>query len=1021
MKRYLILVGALLALARAASAQPSLGYTNNGTVSFTVAQGAPQIDAYNFVNNGEFSLLFNTFTGGGSIDLNAFGVLFVDTALPPYSFSDVTNFVNRGSMVCDTGFRFDTEPSNIGVTHAAASFTNSNLGSITVGSLNSTALSDFVFFAGPGFAFNTGVPYLQISATNLSSQGTLTGGLNSYLGISGGDVDLSRGTLHIQGYDDTNILENGLNVGIFDAEWGLGLQTNRLSRFNLTPPNINSPIYTFTNIYNVTGLDALPDFQPGVAQPSFEAFVNTNFVNQSNITYQLVFVNNNLPGVSVDVRFPQIVFPAGIPDFAVPVIQWTAPVTNSTVIKPITNFLYALDLFGAQTNFAMVTNTYTLAGFPRPAPFNYQFARSLDGFIPQGEEFFGDFDQLPPGNTTYDTTTETNILKSAFGATNQYSDYTVNILPVTATPDPDLTGSTVTNSPGDVVITATGSLDLTDSSISGANYLSIRSTNHFVGSSGAAISAPYIDYNLGYTNPNAMVITNLVAPFIARLDGSVQMYSARWTNTVMGVTNSYHVWMVYANLTPVSTPTVENFILSPTNLVTHRRGDVLISDAITISNRLKISAQSLTLTTNAPGAAVPYGQLTVATYGLSAATLPGVIYLTNWGQIVSQNVLDNFTNFVNHGSSSSSGFGVAADYFESTGIGVATTNLYYTGTIKNAAVISSTNGPISIQAPTVILSRGALAAVSTSGDITINAGNLTLSNETVQASGALLINVTNQLNPSPDGSGAYWPNSFTANDGFSALVKPAIGDLLGTTIDDLCPSGAQIRHTWAGIDLGPDAAGFNNNLAVGHLILDGNGNNCSFFFTGVSVSNAIYVDEIDLRDNATNIVTASQGFTALSIDSNMRIYFADAVINGGALDVSQRLDGQYGGRIRWVRNFAGQFGGTNITYPNGLTYTFNRALVDSTTIDSNGNGIVNAYDPFPINVNPSVTVSNMIATISWEAASSSTNYVYYSTSLSTTNWTLLTSIPAGPVSSQVSVTDAVGANHARFYKIQIAQ
>jgi hypothetical protein len=52
------------------------------------------------------------------------------------------------------------------------------------------------------------------------------------------------------------------------------------------------------------------------------------------------------------------------------------------------------------------------------------------------------------------------------------------------------------------------------------------------------------------------------------------------------------------------------------------------------------------------------------------------------------------------------------------------------------------------------------------------------------------------------------------------------------------------------------------------------------------------------------------------------------------------------GRLRWVPAYAGYFSSTNFVV-DGVTNTYNAALAQSPDIDSNGNGLANAYDPSP--------------------------------------------------------------------------
>src|SRR4029077_6362475 len=127
-----------------------------------------------------------------------------------------------------------------------------------------------------------------------------------------------------------------------------------------------------------------------------------------------------------------------------------------------------------------------------------------------------------------------------------------------------------------------------------------------------------------------------------------------------------------------------------------------------------------------------------------------------------------------------------------------------------------------------------------------------------------------------------------------------------------CPGNLEVDNLWAGQDRGPNAAGFLNNEAVGHLILDGGDANSTFFFSGPGPQNAIYVDLIELRNGATNraprVVNGQtvQVYTAIDVDPGMTVYFADAI--AGGLDISEKLNGTLtdsGGHVIWIPSYAG--------------------------------------------------------------------------------------------------------------------
>ncbi|HZQ48359.1 MAG TPA: hypothetical protein VFC07_15185 [Verrucomicrobiae bacterium] len=1003
MKRLLFTSLLTLALGRVALGGPGPIYKNTGSLIAPSQQPIPQVDDLVFWNTSgslfEIALPFGNFTTP---------VL--------YGFSDVLNYTNQGTMICNNGFNFNSAPSSNGVAHAAASFLNSNQGIVSVGSListNSTIVSSIVL---------SSFPELLISVTNMTNAGVLDVGPQGLINLTGVNLNLQRGTIHAEGFDDSLIINtfggvgvaslfNIGNVGIFDEYWGIGLQTNVAGNFKTG----QSPVSAVTFAAGVQGFPAF------VAPPFPLAFANTNMVNQSNFTYQVVFVNTNI-GLSTDVRFE----PAS--DFATPIIQWLAVTTNAITGLISTNTLYLSDTFGSLTNFQLITNETTLTGVFLKSPFNYTFEAIYGGTLPN-------YTNLPSGDTPYLTN---NIFGPASSPeTNQYTAFGVTLAPVSVEPDPTLSYSQITNLPGRIALNASNYLDLSYSKVTGANYLTLSSTNHFAGSPFAQIDPPFMDINLGTTN-GQLNITNLVPPYLPRFDGTIEVYSARWTNiTKAGITNAYHVLIVDSEFAPISPVYVENFLVRSTNAA--------VSDQLNVLNSILVNAQSLTVTSNGPSAPTPFGQLNLLAQNiLWSSSLPVLQTLTNSGIItvpdaayflgVRQppyyaNTFDEpYQAFVNHGSIATSGNTIWSSYFENTGFGP----LVYLGTnnvlVTNIPGIFSTFGSISLQANNAVLANSEFAA--SSGDVMIAAGSLSVSNHALLASGALTLFVTNGLNFTTNGSGAVWTNFWFAGNGFNLPIKPVTGDLLGTSVMEFCPgSYAQTANTWAGLDFGASATGFTNNAAVGQLILDGADTTSSFFFTGTGAANAMYVDQIQLLDGATNITNPSIGYTAFAVDTNMMIYFADAV--AGTLDISERLDGGAGGRLRWVPGYAGLFSGTNVTL-GGKTYPLiNRALVTSKDIDSNGTGTNNYYQlqngSYPIftsaNVNFTMARTNHLGTnsmvITWQSLSYSTNFLRYKTNLSSTNWLTLTNFVQGPANGKITVFDPVQGNSKKFYKVEI--
>ena len=421
---------------------------------------------------------------------------------------------------------------------------------------------------------------------------------------------------------------------------------------------------------------------------------------------------------------------------------------------------------------------------------------------------------------------------------------------------------------------------------------------------------------------------------------------------------------------------------------------------------------------------------TAGTNGNSIATTSSTTNLT-WNGLLSTNLsggVDAVTNvvtaggpydaFVNHGlvtNLEASTF-IYANYFENS------------GSFGNGVL-----GSFNLQSQNTLLTNGSIIAGAA---VSITTGSLVISNHAIQAGGSLTLQVTNLLTDTGVTNGNIWFVGGSSLAGLNLPIKPPVGDLLGTTIFMTSPPpNKQVVNTWAGTDYGASIAGYTDNEAVGRLILDALGTSSSFKFAGTGVSNALYVDELELFDYASYTNRDVNGnLPALAFNTNLVIYYAQAITSDGA-SVAEKLNHKNNDHLRWVTNYAGYFSSTNIVFPDGTTYPFNAALRQSINIDSDGDGIANLYDLTPFGtINP----TNLIFTISfastpvpaavlkWQKATLATgyvtNYVFYKTNLMMPNWLTLTNFIT-PASSAwppvpVTMTNPV-AGPMRFYRVRV--
>lgn len=991
-------------------------WVNNGTITFPIA-----IDATNVINNGTFD----------------FGINPTEF---PYDTSNTENFTNTGTMIGSVGFQFDNAPST-GDRKPSANFHNRLTGRITAAELFSTlTIQD-----GVPIATDLITPsYLLVAATNLINEGVLTAGAGGILRLAGTDVNLSRSGVQIRpinprgSYNDVPTGYFTPDVGIYDYYWG---QTNQVMNSSAIIQDGGAGLV-------VTSPSTRVQFRPPSA-PGFATLqvVNpvgafyTNTVAFTNITY------TNISGVTVTTNVPsmnvvQAVF-IGLPvpnnldwgvrflnsdnpenPFKTVTVRLTLTSTNVVSISPESASIYLVDTLASGTNRGFYTN-FTSVYDLRPQ--NYLLTRVLPPWFQGG--FLGNAPYAPDLLYQEDFASPT--------VTNDYAAYSAFVDNIASRP-PNIPEGTITNLPGRIEIFA-DRLDMSRTRFRADGLLNINAKHLTANSSNALVDCENLSYTLGSTNGN-LKIQNLAQESVSRLKGMNYAWSGFWTNQLNLVftnytgdpndpgafpvpepfTNVVQV-LLYAMIFDAEAMQTQVPVLVNT-LVTHSTNTV-INDSMTVVQSFLIGTndgqgQSFTL-----NGGITFSQtfftdtrgntVVVSLENWVGTNAPGLRFFTNNGTLNIPNeahfgddLQTPYTWFVNNGMINAFGQNIQSENCEISGVNLT------------AGELAIVTGSGKVEGGTI----------NSGGDVRLFANELKFNQATIQTGTRLDLTVTNALFDTGGGSG----NAFACTDGFRLLRKPATGDLLGTTVETIAPAFAEVDHVWAGINRGAIPAGFLNNTALGRLVLSPGDYEewfpPLFFFAGTGGGNALYVDYLDLSQLADYAIE-------MEINPDLVIYYAAAALgftppttNGIPQQPEEYLDGQFAGRLRWVRDFAGPNSSVDVVV-NGVTVKKNRALRNSRILDDDGDGIPNYYDADPFSQpSPRLTASwiqtnqppTTAVAISWTAAPETIYQVQFTADLNPGNWqTLLKYTNSESISRVVSVwdTNAPAGFARRFYRV----
>jgi len=924
-----------------------------------LAQPENLYENYGFVDQGsELPINARAFANYGSFTV--FGAL-------PFDTQNTLNFTNTGVMNGSVGFRFDQVADN-GKRSKAEHFYNASGAEI-----NSSSL---FFEDDPSF--------LMVSATNVVNKGLLTVGVSGLLSIDGGDVDLSDSAIGVSALRGSGSYNSMLpgdpptpvyfpDTGITDEYWGGMTNVNRMDTVGLLnvlgeSANITSPIHMVTNAAGFIGNTLL-------SLQSANSYVISNAVTETNIIVQAVFSSVADPRILTDVTFSDS---PRTNEVKTANIRYQVPLTNYVTASDDLFTLYLSDTLAWDTNlvFAPNQNAATVR------PYTYTLSR-LDTI---------GFNLGSPSNSVVSPSLLWNDTFSNTFVTNFYAAYSANVASVI-----DNSGSSInteaTNSLSGRVTIKADSLNLDNTRLRSEGFLSINA-NHLESSSNAIIDSQNVSYGLASMG-SVLNVNSVVTDEIDRLQGNIAAYSAIWTNlsgivitnppeneeseetfTTNVVEYLYHVLIVDATDLSTTVPVfVHDFAAE---------GDkVNIDDDMNVVRSLLIDSQNV----------VNNGEITVFSniQNLGTTNFPSLKSLLNNGTISVNESLQIGTDTTN-----------VIDSIVNSGQINAFFQRYQSQYFENSGRFDA-GGRIDITAVDAKLDNG---TISSGRDIVINAENVKLQNAELISSTDIRIGVSGVLT---DGG---FPNTFAVNNGFTLAVKPASGDLLGSTFNSTLPRFAAVNHLWAGEDRGNSPSGFHNNAAIGRLILDGRGGSRARF-NGVGNNNAIYVDSLEFAGSLLD--TWKQN---VSIADNFTVYYASSNIP------VEELSSHFGARMQWVSEFVGDNSSLPIVLSDGTSILVNKLLRESLTIDSDGDGAANGIDPTPFDgvilANVEIDeINRPQAVISWIAAGATNYRVEFKDALSDPNWTYLKSVQNNANDRQeISVSDSLtGDNQGRFYRV----
>jgi len=580
-----------------------------------------------------------------------------------------------------------------------------------------------------------------------------------------------------------------------------------------------------------------------------------------------------------------------------------------------------------------------------------------------------------------------------------------------------------TNLAGRVRIEA-NNLNLEGARIRAHGVVNIKA-KHVTSSTSTSIAAPYANYDLGSTN-GTMVYRGLNPVGQPNLTGIIKVFVTSWTNTAE--------FPDPAAAAATSDPNAGTGTTTPANLLADTHFRVMIIDADidplkTTGELVGLKLRATNLTTVDPVLyQVPEVDAIPTTYpdGFSGASsisgneqvAPVTENWTNQGsfQLVGSlgvssrtfpmlKTLSNSSDIFGERIALGVGQSTALNYITNTGtlissgyLGLGASTFYHAGRIEGGNVVDLAMNSMVLAGTNSILAGGGLNVTANTLDAT--EGGL------IGTPNLISLNVSDRF-VAPAGK------VFVLSGAGVKLGANAVSnDLSGVTVSVRAGRFETAFVAWPSLDRGTEAAGLVNNSAIGALVLTVGEYGRADIRASGSGERALYTRRLELNGdfsqyiNVTNKTFDADGLASiLTIDSNTRLYYSIVSVNGVELS-GPVLDGALGGRLRLIPIAGANGGPVSVDVGTGYVVEASWSVRYSVSLDSDGDGIVNAIDSTPFSGAVVTTKAIQIEgkpyiEISWDAAANTEYQILAQEPAVGTSWTGLSRLANTSGSSKV--------------------